>query len=1041
MAENAEKKVLISVEILDNFIKAKGNVDFWKAALKDAQKTGAATQKELREIAAELAKANNEYRDAKKDLESVTKAQELLDSASSKTNKTLGEMRRELTALRNTPFDGLSEEEIAKVEQAMANLVDEIDKYNTKIKGMDTGEIWKNAASNIEVVAASASALTNITKVLGVESDGVLGKLQEKTTELIAIVQAMGVVTDYLSKKKGQLLLMNIKSIITTTQETIAKKLNTLETQRQAKAETMSAAAKLKNAVATKLLTVAQWLLNAAMAANPVFLIISGLILLIGAVIALTGVLSKSAQAEKAAAQASEAYEKQAQKTADTIATINRNEADVSNRRKNRLREEILEMQKNGATSEEIAKVRARAEQDLRDISIQATEERITAQKDELKSSEENYKAQVRHLDTLKEGSKKYKEQKQKVDDLRKSHLELAQTIKGEQQTIIDLNLQSKEALQKQKEDTQKANDDRRKQYQDNALKTLDMQKKFQDEQFKFQDAFQKKDFLSQQKWEAEKFTASQKYEKDKAKMQRDFALSEKNLTAEQIKMINAQYENQIKTLEVQQKTFQTNQLNGLENYYKEQQAEVLKLIGEDTDLQIESVKKKYADALKDIQDMPAPKRMSDESDEDFGKRYNEYKNFMLNKAAYEKQIEEAQAKEIQKIRESYLAKQIADIEQIVQDQYKGDLAKFTDNEREKNRIEIEMLEKQIAEKKAKGLEVYEDEADLRAAKNQAVQLQLNSELLLANNNAQAIYEAKKAALEKEKKLYEDNKDKQLEIAKQLADNEKELIESRIAQFEEWSGKTMELLSAVSALASANEEAEIQKSEEANEKKKAVLQERLDKGLISQKEYDKQVAASDAELDKKKAETARKQAVRERLIKVFEIGLNTASAIMKGISMFGPPPSPMGIASIASASILGAVQLATVLAAPLPKAKRGMLLRGKSHAQGGIPIEAEDGEVIINKASSRMFLPLLSKINEAGGGIPFVPKFQDGGYASRNLTSGIRVYQDGGEAKTVGITKEEMAEVMKEMKVAVAVEDIRRGDDNYTEVTEISNFN
>ena len=46
MADNTEKKVLVKVDIVDNFVKAKNNVDYWKAALKDAQKEGGKTKKE-----------------------------------------------------------------------------------------------------------------------------------------------------------------------------------------------------------------------------------------------------------------------------------------------------------------------------------------------------------------------------------------------------------------------------------------------------------------------------------------------------------------------------------------------------------------------------------------------------------------------------------------------------------------------------------------------------------------------------------------------------------------------------------------------------------------------------------------------------------------------------------------------------------------------------------------------------------------------------------------------------------------------------------
>jgi hypothetical protein len=99
-----------------------------------------------------------------------------------------------------------------------------------------------------------------------------------------------------------------------------------------------------------------------------------------------------------------------------------------------------------------------------------------------------------------------------------------------------------------------------------------------------------------------------------------------------------------------------------------------------------------------------------------------------------------------------------------------------------------------------------------------------------------------------------------------------------------------------------------------------------------------------------------------------------------------------GIAGIAQAALLTgiikaafAVFKATVIGSFEKggeiKAANGMLV-GNSHAQGGIKIgtprgmiEAEGGEVIINKRSTAMFKPILSAINEAGGGV----KFADGG--------------------------------------------------------------
>lgn len=47
---------------------------------------------------------------------------------------------------------------------------------------------------------------------------------------------------------------------------------------------------------------------------------------------------------------------------------------------------------------------------------------------------------------------------------------------------------------------------------------------------------------------------------------------------------------------------------------------------------------------------------------------------------------------------------------------------------------------------------------------------------------------------------------------------------------------------------------------------------------------------------------------RDKAIKLAEVGINTASAIVKGIAEFGPPPSPAGIAAILTAGIIGTTQ-------------------------------------------------------------------------------------------------------------------------------------
>ncbi|MDR0546848.1 MAG: hypothetical protein LBG77_04595 [Dysgonamonadaceae bacterium] len=471
---------------------------------------------------------------------------------------------------------------------------------------------------------------------------------------------------------------------------------------------------------------------------------------------------------------------------------------------------------------------------------------------------------------------------------------------------------------------------------------------------------------------------------------------------------------------------------------------------------------------------VPEPTQKEGQSKEDFEKEKREYADFILEKVMYAADLERERVQKIEKIRQSEYEKQLQDFEKGLSKQYGADLAAFTDNEAEKNRIEQEMqqersdnamevLEKEFEKRRLeiaknsealadaggigidektmqaindleaeynrrKNEQIAKDNAAARALENQAIQLQLNRDLIAAGEDSEAQYNAKKEALQKELELYKDNADKQAKIHRDLANLEREITLQRIAQFEEWSGRTMEIMSAISSLAAANEEAELQRYEEGNDQKKESLQQRLDSGLISQEEYDKGVADADAELDKKQKEIARQQAAREKALQVFQIAINTAAAIMKNTAQLGLAPAiPVNIAT----AVLGAVQLAAVLAKPLPKASKGALLKGASHAAGGIMIEAEGGEAIINKRSTAMFAPLLSAINQAGGGVPFASAYSDGGYRMRavNNTSG-------------GLSEKQMERAMEravtKQKIYLTVEDYRKADANYIEINDSS---
>lgn len=139
---------------------------------------------------------------------------------------------------------------------------------------------------------------------------------------------------------------------------------------------------------------------------------------------------------------------------------------------------------------------------------------------------------------------------------------------------------------------------------------------------------------------------------------------------------------------------------------------------------------------------------------------------------------------------------------------------------------------------------------------------------------------------------------------------------------------------------------------------------------------------------------------KNKIFAIAQVAINTAQAIVNALAMSGPPW--VGIAMAAIVGAIGAAQSAKIAATKFAKggflkkmarggiAQTGGILNGPSHARGGIPFtvggvpgfEAEGNEAIINKRSTKMFRPLLSQINQAGGGVAFgrggIP-FQTGG--------------------------------------------------------------
>jgi hypothetical protein len=157
------------------------------------------------------------------------------------------------------------------------------------------------------------------------------------------------------------------------------------------------------------------------------------------------------------------------------------------------------------------------------------------------------------------------------------------------------------------------------------------------------------------------------------------------------------------------------------------------------------------------------------------------------------------------------------------------------------------------------------------------------------------------------------------------------------------------------------------------------LEKQKEQGLISEEAF-----------ERKTLEIKRRGFRKLQAIKLAEIASNLASelsAIATNAALNPANAVTAGGAGLAQYGVLqgmavarAAINAATILAQKFEKGGLvgGGVFEGNSHAQGGVKfssggriMEAEGGEAIINKRSTAMYKPLLSAINQAGGGKKF----------------------------------------------------------------------
>ena len=515
--------------------------------------------------------------------------------------------------------------------------------------------------------------------------------------------------------------------------------------------------------------------------------------------------------------------------------------------------------------------------------------------------------------------------------------------------------------------------------------------------------------FVAEQKYALESFALEQKQAREKLKAQKMTAAE--RLEAEA---------NLRKQQEQEQAIFTARQLEAMRAHQRELlQAAVDLAGGKDLDGRIEDVRAKYAAAAKSIREDTTM-----EADE---------------RAFYERRLAQREAEEIKQLRLSADEETNKRILEQTEELYRNDVRQVSASNAERIQLEIDKQKRIIAARKAAGLDTLAEERQLVAKEAELRAAALDSSLRLAWNNADEQYRIKREYIERELDAEELSAERRAELEEELTSLTVENNQRKVASIEQWAGAAMDMASGVNDLMNTLGDREVQKAEEKNDREKKALDKRLKAGVISQKDYDKQVAALDADLDAKKKKIAVEQAKREKALKAMQVAVDTAVAIMQ---LWVNPGFPAAIPMAAVVGALGAVQLATVLATPIPVARRGGRIEGATHEQGGVLVNTENEERIISSAPAKAFpelLNLISYIGKHGGGVP------ETGYAARMAAAARPDATRGGTseidydllADKVGArVGERVGEEIRGLRVYLSLTELKEAEREYARIEE-----
>lgn len=868
--------------------------------------------------------------------------------------KDLKELVLEIANL-SIAYQSLSDEEKKSADgQALASHIQDLTEKAGVLKDAisDTNQAITNAASDtrgfdqlsgsIQLAIDGFGLATGAAEMLGISSED-LASIQTKLQAAIAASNAMQSIQNTL---QAQSAVMQGVMLVQTKLRTVAENLHT--------------AAQGKGVIATTALTAAQWAFNAAASANPIGLIVVAIIACIAAVWGLVKAftaffgtsdedIEKYEKQKEAFEEMSKAHDEEIERLKARGAT----QAELKDAELNNKQEELEAAEALYARASELYD-----EDD--DEYKEALENKKKAQEDyeKFQTDSLNYLNSVIHEAEEKEkeerlGTYEYKRQmilaeleQQKALALtllnqekitRQVYENMVKALdKAANMKIDDINNQEQESLNKQR--TQRANN--AKNVRNDAKKAAeDLKKEVQ----KGEDALLN---LITDSLERQRRAENLSYQRKLADLEKQLAteLAKRKRNAQLIQAL----QNQIEGLDAehQQKLYDIEQSH-LSRTYKVQQdliesrlAIVEKGSERERQLRYDLLSNQYQQELLAIQAAEDNHTLTAEQAEEM--RINLAEAY----ADKREQLEEELAKNLADITMKKYADQQAIDDNAYVEQLNALKNKYVEEMRlaEGNAAEQAAIKARFEEEQAKLSEGYA----VQTARNNVAMLE---EVLKTANLSAEERKNYDAELAKAKGALETAMaDQAIAEIDRVNQADAAAKEKRLQNAQQWMQVASDSLNAINDLVSTIYDAKISKVEEeqeANQEAADAEQERIsdlvEKKVITEEEGEARKRAAEAksakkteELEKKKAKLKREQAIWDKANNIAQCTMQTALAIMNA---WATAPWPVNIAMAAVAGAMGALQLATIIATPLPKYAKGT----KSH-KGGPAVVGDGGE-------------------------------------------------------------------------------------------------